>query len=177
NVRRRHVRDVAEFLGGEPHPPLSYPACCGPGSRRPGSWLLRGIVVLVHVLPPHVLARLPGQGLKLLSRPRAVVVLVPLEWLVFVNTEQDERLLVRGFTRRGGVASGFSSACSCCSVSSIMATSVAASGARRVAHYFFFLWHRAASRASRAAKSILVPAVTAYFGEREGAHYLVTLSG
>src|SRR5260370_40565480 len=61
------------------------------GSCRPGSWLLRGSVVLVHVLPPRMLARLPGQGVKLFPRPRAVVVFVRLEPLVFVKAGQDQR--------------------------------------------------------------------------------------
>src|SRR5262249_34665178 len=40
-----------------------------------------------------MLACLPGQGMALLARPRTVIVLVLFEPLVFVNTEQDERLL------------------------------------------------------------------------------------
>src|SRR5271165_4731996 len=73
-----------------------------PRSHRPDSWLLRGIVVLVHVLPPDVLARLPGERLKFLARPRAVVVLLR-QALVFVNAEQDEHLLGPGIheARRG----------------------------------------------------------------------------
>src|SRR5947209_6184464 len=63
------------------------------GPRRPVSWLLRQIVVFIPVL---VLDPLPGQCLKLFPGPGAIVVLDLLEALVFVNAEQDERLLGPG---------------------------------------------------------------------------------
>jgi hypothetical protein len=52
-----------------------------------------GIVVLVHVLPTRMLAHLPRQGVELLPRPGAVVVLVVLEPLVFIEAEQNAAVI------------------------------------------------------------------------------------
>src|SRR5438132_11317162 len=54
----------------------------GPGSHRPGSWLLRGIAILI---PAGPLGDLPSQRLKLVPCPWAVVVPLLLQPLVLVN--------------------------------------------------------------------------------------------
>jgi hypothetical protein len=74
----------------------------GQGPRRPVSWLLRQIVVLIPVL---VFDPLLGKGVKLFSGPRAIVVLVLLEAFIFIHAEQDKSFLGPGIydARRGGV--------------------------------------------------------------------------
>src|SRR4029453_13239203 len=59
-------------------------------SRSPGSWFLRYPVVVVHVLPAQVFAGLPGLSLEFPLRPRAVIVFVLFQLLVFLGPQQDE---------------------------------------------------------------------------------------
>jgi hypothetical protein len=47
------------------------------------------MIVVIHVLPAEVLARLPGQQFHLLVRPRAVIVLLLRQPLVYVLMQQD----------------------------------------------------------------------------------------
>src|SRR5579871_6084715 len=51
---------------------------------------------LQHALWSPLLNSLPGQRLQFLSRPRAVVVFLVLQALIFLDTEQDECLLSPG---------------------------------------------------------------------------------
>src|SRR5437773_1279072 len=61
---------------GRPLFPPADPTGAGtePGPHPRGSWLLRRIVVLVHVLPTRALPRLPGQGVEFVPCPWAIIV-------------------------------------------------------------------------------------------------------
>src|SRR5262249_38403052 len=68
----------------------------GPEARRRGSFLLRIMIVVIHILPTGLLAGLPGEQFHLLVCPGAVVVFLLFQSVIFVKWQQDEGFLGTG---------------------------------------------------------------------------------